>query len=62
MYRHYEYLDNTDKEDGDGENVLHILRLIIKGDKTANKPQEDHLDPISIDTYVEQEAALKSVL
>ena len=60
--RYYEHPDHTDREGGDGENVLYILRLVIEGDETANKPQEDHLDLTSSDIYVEQAAALKSVL
>ncbi|KAG8157306.1 hypothetical protein KVR01_012690 [Diaporthe batatas] len=60
--RYYEHPDHPEQEDRDGVNVLYVLRLVIEADETANKPHEDYLEPISADIYVEQAAALKSVL
>lgn len=60
--RYYEYPDHSKREDGNCENVLYVLRLVIEGDETLNKPQEDQLDPTSTEVYSEQAVALKSVL
>lgn len=60
--RYYGHPDHPDEEEDDGGNVLYVLRLVIEGDETADKPHDDHLDPTPTDTYVEQAAVLKSVL
>lgn len=60
--RYYGHPDHPGEDEDDGGNVLYVLRLVIEGDETANKPQEDHLNPIPTEAYTEQGAALKSVL
>lgn len=62
VHRYYEHPGHPDEEEGDDENVLYILRLVIEGDDTANKPHEDHLDSPLTETFAEQGAALKAVL
>ena len=60
--RYYQHPDPPDDEqDEDGGNVLYILRLVVEGDDTANKPHEGQLPPRT-DAYAEQAAALKAVL
>ncbi|RYC57165.1 hypothetical protein CHU98_g9046 [Xylaria longipes] len=60
-HRYYGHPDHPDEEGKDGGNVLYILRLVVEGDDTANKPHECQLPP-AIDACVEQAAALKAVL
>lgn len=62
VHRYYEHPDHPDEDEGDGENVLYVLRLVIEGDDTANKPYEDHLDRPPTAMFAEQAAALKAVL
>ncbi|RYP86817.1 hypothetical protein DL769_000662 [Monosporascus sp. CRB-8-3] len=61
VHRYYGHPDHPDEEEEDGGNVLYILRLVVEGDDTANKPHEGQLPP-STDAYVGQAAALKAVL
>ncbi|KAK7938050.1 uncharacterized protein PG986_014918 [Apiospora aurea] len=58
--RYYKHPDHPFDEDGG--NVLYILRLVIEGDFTANKPSEGHLSLAAIEAYTEQAAALQAVL
>ncbi|KAI1127596.1 hypothetical protein F5Y10DRAFT_242569 [Nemania abortiva] len=60
VHRYYEHPDHLDEE-GKDENILYILRLVVEGDDTANKPHESLL-PLDTDAYVEQALALKAVL
>ncbi|KAI1177126.1 hypothetical protein F4777DRAFT_587508 [Nemania sp. FL0916] len=53
-------LDEQPAED-DGGNPLYILRLVVEGDDTANKPHEGQPPPVT-ECYVEQAVALKAVL
>ncbi|XXH00571.1 hypothetical protein Hte_006919 [Hypoxylon texense] len=55
------YYNRPDHPDEEGGNVLYILRLVVEGDDTANKPHEGQTLP-PIDAYVEQAMALKAVL
>ncbi|KAI1748629.1 hypothetical protein F4782DRAFT_516170 [Xylaria castorea] len=59
--RYYGHPDYPDEEEEDGGNVLYILRLVVEGDDTANRPHESQLPPVT-DAYMEQAAALKAVL
>lgn len=59
--RYYEYPDHPNGEEEGGGNVLYILRLVVEGDDTANRPHEGQLPPAT-DAYTEQAAALKAVL
>jgi hypothetical protein len=58
VHRYYAHPDSTGN---DGENVLYILRLVVEGDDTANKPNEDQASP-SMAAFTEQATALKTVL
>ncbi|KAI1736442.1 hypothetical protein F4680DRAFT_432170 [Xylaria scruposa] len=57
------YYRHPDEEGVDGENgnVLYILRLVVEGDDTANRPHEGQSPPAT-DAYVDQAVALKAVL
>ncbi|KAI0192345.1 hypothetical protein EV127DRAFT_46455 [Xylaria flabelliformis] len=55
------YYRHPDDEEEDVGNVLYILRLVVEGDDTANRPYDGQLPPV-IDAYVDQAAALKAVL
>jgi hypothetical protein len=59
--RYYRRLDHSGEEDEDGGNVLYILRLVVEGDDTANKPYDDSPAPATGD-YSEQATALKAVI
>ncbi|KAI4596091.1 hypothetical protein KJ359_006385 [Pestalotiopsis sp. 9143b] len=56
-HRYYRHPDHS----GQDENVLYVLRLVMEGDETANKPHEDQLS-VSTEAYTEQATALKAVL
>ncbi|KAI1110701.1 hypothetical protein F5Y14DRAFT_443834 [Nemania sp. NC0429] len=68
--RYYGHPDRSDEEgeeeggNGNGNgNVLYILRLVVEGDDTANRPHESRqLPPAATDAYVDQAAALKAVI
>ncbi len=60
VHRYYGHPNHPDEAEGDGGNVLYILRLVVEGDDTANKPYEGQSPPIA--AYVEQAAALQAVL
>lgn len=73
-HRFYEPLDPKNPEtsshqsrqfdehaEDDGGNPLYILRLVVEGDETANKPFEGQARPYS-KAYAEQESALRTVL
>ncbi|KID82165.1 N-acetyltransferase-like protein [Metarhizium guizhouense ARSEF 977] len=53
--------NHHDEVKGHFRNVLYVLRLVVEGDETANKPYERQLPPLR-DAYAEQAAALKTVL
>ncbi|KAI0550365.1 hypothetical protein F4679DRAFT_208741 [Xylaria curta] len=57
--RYYRHPDE-DGENGNG-NVLYILRLVVEGDDTANRPREEQV-PSATEKYVDQAVALKAVL
>ncbi|KAG8409211.1 hypothetical protein J3458_019330 [Metarhizium acridum] len=59
--RYYRHPDQHDKAEEDARNVLYILRLVVEGDETANKPHGDQMTPPT-DAYAEQAAALNAVL
>lgn len=61
MYRYYEHPDYPNEGEENSENVLYILRLVVEGDDTANRPHHDQPLP-STDAYSEQAEALKAVL
>lgn len=64
VHRYYGHLDHPDEEEEEeeeGGNVLYILRLVVEGDDTANKPHEGQLPP-SADAHGEQAVAFKAVL
>ncbi|ETS84226.1 hypothetical protein PFICI_02251 [Pestalotiopsis fici W106-1] len=61
VHRYYEHPDHAKEKEGDDGNVLYILRLVVEGDDTANKPHEDNPAPL-IEAYMEQAAALKAVI
>ncbi|KAI0444189.1 hypothetical protein F4803DRAFT_512325 [Xylaria telfairii] len=60
-HRYYGHPDHPHKGEEDDRNVLYILRLVVEGDDTANKPHEGQLPPAT-DAYAEQSTALKAVL
>lgn len=56
--RYYRHPDS-----GASSNVLYILRLVVEGDETANKPQEGlQAESILTAKYVEQRQAFEAVL
>ncbi len=59
--RYYGHPDHLNEEEEDGGNVLYILRLVVEGDDTANKPHDGQLASPT-DSYMEQAAALKAVI
>ncbi|KAI3538724.1 hypothetical protein CABS01_13312 [Colletotrichum abscissum] len=59
--RYYRHPDPHSIESADDKNVLYILRLVVEGDETANKPREANIT-ISMKDYAEQAAALKAVM
>ncbi|KAJ8121402.1 hypothetical protein ONZ43_g2131 [Nemania bipapillata] len=59
--RYYGHPDHPDEGGEDGGNVLYILRLVVEGDTTANRPHEGQLVPAT-NAYMEQAASLKAVL
>ncbi|KXH29038.1 lysine acetyltransferase [Colletotrichum simmondsii] len=59
--RYYSHPDYHSIEDADDKNVLYILRLVMEGDETANKPREGNMT-IPMKDYAEQAAALKAVM
>ncbi|KAH8671706.1 hypothetical protein BX600DRAFT_496360 [Xylariales sp. PMI_506] len=61
VHRYYSHPDHLDQGREHGGNVLYILRLVMEGDHTANRPHEGHLPP-STGAYIEQAAALEVVL
>ncbi|KXH52101.1 hypothetical protein CNYM01_00432 [Colletotrichum nymphaeae SA-01] len=58
--RYYRHPGHHSIEDADDKNVLYILRLVVEGDETANKPREGDI-AIPMEDYAEQAAALKAV-
>ncbi|KAK8022194.1 hypothetical protein PG993_012961 [Apiospora rasikravindrae] len=58
--RYYKHPDHPCEEDG--ENVLYIVRLVVEGDNTANKPYEGLLSLALAGAYTEQAAAFHAVL
>lgn len=61
VHRYYQHPDHPDEAEEGDENVLYILRLVVEGDDTANRPHEDQL-AVPTEAYAEQAAALKAVL
>ncbi|KAK8848856.1 hypothetical protein PGQ11_015336 [Apiospora arundinis] len=57
--RYYGHPDTPGEHEG---NVLYILRLVVEGDDTANKPHDENRSPPPTEAYVEQAAALEAVL
>ncbi|KAI0109693.1 hypothetical protein GGR51DRAFT_104155 [Nemania sp. FL0031] len=60
VHRYYRHPDHPERGNGDA-NILYILRLVVEGDHTANKPHEGEAPP-QTDAYVEQAMALRAVL
>ncbi|KAK8076435.1 hypothetical protein PG994_003707 [Apiospora phragmitis] len=58
--RYYNHPHHPCEEEGG--NVLYILRLVVEGDSTANKPREAQSPLTSTDAYAGQAAALQAVL
>ncbi|KAF2972709.1 hypothetical protein GQX73_g863 [Xylaria multiplex] len=61
VHRYYGHPNHPDEKDENGGNILYILRLVVEGDDTANKPHEDQFLP-QTDAHREQAAALEAVL
>ncbi|KAI1295928.1 hypothetical protein F5Y03DRAFT_371307 [Xylaria venustula] len=59
--RYYEHPNHSENEEEDGGNCLYILRLVVEGHDTANRPHDGQLPPAT-DAYVDQAIALKAVL
>ncbi|KAK7990809.1 hypothetical protein PG990_015089 [Apiospora arundinis] len=57
--RYYGHPDTPGEHE---DNVLYILRLVVEGDDTANKPHDENRSPPPTEAYVEQAAALEAVL
>lgn len=63
--RYYEHPGNCPvqkEERQDVGNVLYILRLVMEGNETANKPHDDSRSPPLTGAYAEQAVALQAVL
>ncbi|KAK7444943.1 hypothetical protein Landi51_08301 [Colletotrichum acutatum] len=61
VLRYYRHPNHHSTEDADDKSVLYILRLVVEGDETANKPREGNIT-MPMEDYAEQAAALKAVL
>lgn len=66
-YHHHHHPNDEEEEEEeepeDGGNVLYILRLVVEGDDTANRPHEGQATTPPTSIYnVEQAAALQAVL
>lgn len=59
--RYYRLPGRPHGEDEEGGNVLYVLRLVMEGDETANKPHDGQPPPPK-DGFAEQAAALRAVL
>lgn len=65
----HRYYGHPDQQEENSDNVLYILRLVVEGDHTANRPlslaasEDKNGAQVSIyNAYAEQAAALKAVL
>ncbi|OHE96030.1 hypothetical protein CORC01_08723 [Colletotrichum orchidophilum] len=61
VHRYYEHPNYPNEEKQGDQNVLYILRLVVEGDATANKPREPYFT-IAMDGNKEEAAALEAVM